>query len=95
MRFIVDLSLNFIRNCALHDSLLIHYVAQYGATYAHSQSIIGQNVIFCAQLYHRSICDVIYNPAHSFIHAFVYNSVDFETHMAANLHAYCDALPVH
>jgi len=78
-------SLNFIRTCALHDSLLIHSVAQYGAIYARSQSIIGQNVLFCAQRYYRSISDVIYNPAHSFINAFVHNSVDFETHMAANL----------
>jgi len=50
-----------------------------------SQSIIGQTVLFCIQRYHRSISDVIYNPAHSFINAFLYNSVDFETHMTANL----------
>jgi len=78
-------SLNFIRTCDLHDSLLIRSVAQYGAIYARSQSIIGQNVLFCAQRYYWSISDVIYNPAHSFINAFVYNSVDFESHMAANL----------
>jgi len=48
-------SLNFIRTCALHDSLLILSVAQYGAIYARSQSITGQNVLFCAQRYHRSI----------------------------------------
>jgi hypothetical protein len=75
-------SLNFIRTCALHDSLLIRSVAQYGAIYAR---IIGQNVLFCAQRYHRPISDVIFSPAHSFINAFVQNSVDLETHMAANL----------
>jgi len=76
-------SLNlFARTCALHDSLLIRSVAQYGAIYARSHR---QKCLFCVQRYHRSISDVIYNPAHSFIDAFVYNSVDFETHTAANL----------
>jgi len=78
-------SLNFIRTCALHDSLLIRSVAQYGAIYARSQSIIGQNVLFCSQRYHQSISDVIYNPAHSFMNSFVYNSVDFETHIVSVL----------
>jgi len=64
-------SLNFIRTCALHDSFLIRSVAQYGKIYARSQSIIGQNVLFCAQRYHRSISDVTYIPAYSFINAFV------------------------
>jgi len=56
---------------------------QYGEIYARSQSNIGQHVLLCAQRYHRSISDVIYIPAHSFTNAFAYNSVDFETHMAA------------
>jgi len=76
-------SLNVIHTCALHDSLLNRSVAQYGAIYARSQSIIGQHVLFCAQRYHRSVNDVIYNQAHSFITAFVHNSVDFETHIVA------------
>jgi len=58
---------------------------QYGALYARSQSILGQNVLFCAQRYHRSINDVIYNQVNSCINSFAYNSVDCETHLAANL----------
>jgi len=42
----------------LHDSLLVRFVAQY-VICAHSQSILGQNVLFCAQRYHRSVSDVI------------------------------------
>ena len=78
-------SLNFIRTCALHDSVLIRSVTQYGAIYARGLSILGQNVLFCAQRYHRSIHDVIYNPTDSSIVSFAHNSADFETHMAANL----------
>jgi len=36
-------------------------------------------------LYHRSINDVMYNQVNSFIITFAYNSVDYETHLAANL----------
>jgi len=64
---------------------LIRFVVQYGALYARSQSILGQNVLFCAQRYHRSINDVIYNQVNSCIITFAYNSVDYETHLAANL----------
>jgi len=78
-------SINLIRTCALHDSLLMRSVAHYGAIYASSQSIIGQNVLFCTQRYYRSISDVKYNPAHSYNSVFVYTYVDFETHMTANL----------
>jgi len=53
--------------------------------YARSQSILGQNVLFCAQSYHRSINDVIYNQVNSCINSFAYNYVDCETHLAANL----------
>jgi len=88
----------YISTCALHDSSLIRFVVQYGALYAHSRSILGQNVLFCTQRYHRSINDVIYNQVNSFINSFAYNSVDCETHLAANLlteafmlrdHVYC------
>jgi len=37
-----------------------------------------------AQLYHWSINDVIYNQVNSCINSFAYNSVDCETHLAAN-----------
>ena len=53
--------------------------------YARGLSILGQNVLFCAQRYHRSICDVTYNPTDSSIVSFAHNSADFETYMAANL----------
>ena len=54
--------------------------------FARSQSILGQNVLFCAQRYHRSISDIVYNPNNSnCISAFAHNSVDYETHTAANL----------
>jgi len=39
-------SLHFIHTCALHDSSLIRFEVQYGALYARSQSILGQNVYF-------------------------------------------------
>jgi len=58
MTFAVN-HLNFIYTCALHDSFLIRFVAQYGAIYARSQPILDQNVLFCAQHYHRSISNVI------------------------------------
>jgi hypothetical protein len=54
-------SLHFIRTCALHDSLLIRSVVQYGALYTRSRSIVGQNALFCTQRYHHSIRDVLYN----------------------------------
>jgi len=46
---------------------------------------LGQNVLFCAQRYHRSINDVIYNQVNSCIITFAYNSGDYETHLAANM----------
>jgi len=73
------------RTCVLHDSSLIRFVVQYGVLYARSQSILGQIVLFCTQRYHRSINDVIYNQVNSCIITFAYNSVDYETHLAANL----------
>jgi len=79
-------SLHFIRTCALHDLSLIRFVVQYGALYAHSQSIIKQNVLVCAQRYHRFIIDVIYDQVNSCINTFACkNSVDYETRLAANL----------
>jgi len=69
---------------ALHDSLFIRFNA-HGAMHARSQSILDRNVSFCAQLYHRSVRDVICNPVHSFINAFAINSVDYETRSASNL----------
>jgi len=78
-------SLHFIRTCSLHDSSLIRFVVQYGVLHARSQSILSQNVLFWAQRYHRSINDVIYNQVNSCIITFAYNSVDFETHLTANL----------
>jgi len=58
---------------------------QYGALYVHSQSILGQNVLFCTQRYHRPINDAIYNQVNSCIIASAYNSVDYEKNLAANL----------
>jgi len=80
-------SLNFIRTCALHDSLLIRSVAQYGANYARCQSIYRPKcfILRTALSWVYKWCYIAYNPAHRFINAIVYNSVDFGTHMAANL----------
>jgi len=58
---------------------------QYGASYASGQSFLGQNVLFCAQRYHRSINDVVYNQVNSCIYSFAYNSVNCETHLTANV----------
>ena len=71
--------------CVLHDSPLIRSVAQYGVLCARGLSILGQNVLFCTQRYHRSIHDIIYSSLCGIINSFAYNSVDYETHMAANL----------
>jgi len=78
-------SLHFIRTCALHNSPLIRFVVQYGASYARSQSILGQHVLFCTQCYHRSINDVVYYQVNSCISSFAYNYVECETHLATNL----------
>jgi hypothetical protein len=78
-------SLTFVRMCVLHESPLIRSVARYGVLYVRGQSILGQNVLFCTQRYHRSIHDVICSPVDSIINSFAFNSVDFETHMVANL----------
>ena len=78
-------SLNFIRKCVLHDSPLIRSVAQYGVFYARGLSTLGQNVLFCTQRYQRSIHDIIYSSVDGIINSFAYNTVDYGTHMAANL----------
>jgi len=55
-------------------------------------------MFYFVQCYHQSINDVIYNQVNSSINTFAYNSVDYETHLAANLltealmlrdHVYC------
>jgi len=63
-------SLHFIRTCSLRYSSLIRFVVQYGALGLCSQSILGQNVLFCPQHYHRSINGVIYNQVNSCIITF-------------------------
>jgi len=50
MRFVVNQLILFTHS--LHGSHLIRFVAQFGAKYARSQSIVGQHVLFCAQRYH-------------------------------------------
>ena len=91
-------SLNFIRTCVSHDSTLISFVARYGVFYARGLSILGQNVLFCTQRYKLSVHDVINSPVDGLINSFVFNSVDYETHIVANLlielillrdHAFC------
>jgi len=76
--------LHIIRTCVLHDSSLIRVVV-HGALCARSQSILSQHVLYCAKRCHLSINDVIYNHINSCINSFAYNSVDCETHLAANL----------
>ena len=71
--------------CVLHDSPLIRSVVQCGVFCAHGLSILGQNVLFCTKRYHRSIHDIIYSSVDGIINSFAYNSVDYETHMVANL----------
>jgi hypothetical protein len=74
--------------CVLHDCPLIRSVAliaQFGVLYAHSQSILGQNVLFCTWRKQWSIYDVIFGPVDGIINSFAYNLVDYEKHMAANL----------
>ena len=78
-------SLNFIRTCLSHDSTLISFVARYGVFYARGLSILGQNVIFCTQRYKLSVHDIINSPVDGLINSFVFNSVDYETHIVANL----------
>jgi len=62
--------LDFICTCALHDSLYIRFVAQCGVLHARSEAIIGENVLFCAHRYRRSVSDVIYSRVNSCINAF-------------------------
>jgi hypothetical protein len=78
-------SLNFIRTCVLHDSDLISFVARFGVFYARGMSILGQNALFCTQRYDQSLHYVFNNPVDGLINSFVFNSIDYDSHIAANI----------
>jgi hypothetical protein len=71
--------------CFIHDSPLIRSVARYGVLCNRGLSTLDQNILFCTKRYHRSIDYVIYSSVDGIASSFACNSIDDETHKAANL----------
>ena len=44
-------SINFARDCILHESSLIRQIASYGIYHARRESPLGRNMLFCADRY--------------------------------------------
>ena len=44
-------SINFVRDCIVHESGIIKRVASYGIYYARNESPLGQNMLFCTERY--------------------------------------------
>jgi len=81
-------SMRFVRSCLCHDSYLIRYVANYAVVHARSQSVLGQNVLFCAHRYKFSVNNTLYNRLSSLdtlINSFAHNSIDDNMRCFANL----------
>jgi len=47
-------SLHFINVCICNGSSLVHAVTNYGIHYGQHNSLLGHNLLFCAQLYNCS-----------------------------------------
>jgi len=71
-------SLNFVRSCIRHESAFVQFIALHGL-HARSRSLLGRNVVFCAQRFNCSINDLIYGRLPTIINSYVRNSVDETT----------------
>ena len=69
-------SLNFARACVSHESALVRRIASYGINFARSESLIGQNVLFCIDRYKCSISDILYGSVNRIIYSQYYNTLD-------------------
>jgi len=71
-------SLNFVRSYIRHESAFVQFIALCGL-HAHSRSLFGRNVVFCAQRFICSINDLIYGCLPIIINSYKRNSVDETT----------------
>jgi len=51
--------LNFVRSCIRHKSAFVQCIALH-ELHAHSRSLFGRNVVYCAERFNSSINDLIY-----------------------------------
>lgn len=52
-------SLNFIKVCICNGSSLVRAVTNYGIQYGRHNSLLGHNLLFCAQLFNFSAQDIV------------------------------------
>lgn len=54
-------SINFARDCILHESNLIRQIASYGIYHARSESPLGRNMLFCADRFSSSLHSLLFS----------------------------------
>ena len=69
-------TLNFIKICICNDSSLVRAVTHYGIYYGRYNSLLGHNLLFCAQKYNCSVQDIISGSVNSIVNNFVFDLVE-------------------
>ena len=60
-------SLNFIKTCICNNSSLVRAVTNYGIQYGRYNSILGHNMLYCAQVYNSCVQDIISGTVNSIV----------------------------
>ena len=78
-------STNFIKSRVSHSSGLVRSIAMYSFTFSRCNSVICQNLLFCAQrTYNCLIQDILYGNVNSIIHNHSKSCVDVHQVQLAN-----------
>ena len=78
-------SLNFLRSCVNHKSAVVRFVACHGIKFSIGSSLLGQNVMFCAQRFGCSVNDILQGSTNRIINLSVRQSVDLRMSGSARL----------
>jgi len=69
-------SLNFIKTCICNNSSLVRAVTNYGIHYGRYNSILGHNVLYCAQVYNSCVQDIISGTVNSIVNNYVFSLIE-------------------
>src|SRR5664279_4298157 len=69
-------SLNFIKVCICNSSSLVRAVTNYGIQYGRYNSLLGHNLLFCAQLYDCSAQDIISGSVNRLVNNYTFKLVN-------------------